>query len=124
MGRLSLRVAGAAAVAALAVVTAGCGSSASSVSSSATSTTTTTTPGTPASSAALKAFQDCMAQHGVKNFTPGAGRPPAANGAALTRGGIPAPPRAGCRAAAFHSCAACAPKRLCSNQDSKFEPWF
>jgi hypothetical protein len=73
MGRSPLRVAGAAAVAAVAIVAAGCGSSASPSASSVT--TTTTTPGTGASTATLKAFQDCMAQHGVKNFTPGAGRP-------------------------------------------------
>ncbi|MDP9284162.1 MAG: hypothetical protein M3P41_04295 [Actinomycetota bacterium] len=77
MDRRSLRYAGAASVAALAIVASGCGSGGSS---SASSTTTATNPATGASTAALKSFQDCMASHGVKNFTPGAGRPSGGGG--------------------------------------------
>jgi hypothetical protein len=76
MDRRSLRVGGAASIAALALVAAGCGTSSNPVSSSTTTTTTTTpAPGGGANSAAFQAFQSCLAQHGVKSFTPGAGRP-------------------------------------------------
>jgi hypothetical protein len=78
MARRSLQVTGAASVAALALVAAGCGSGGSSSASSTTTNAapaTTTTPGGGASAAGFQAFQTCLAQHGVKNFTPGAGRP-------------------------------------------------
>jgi hypothetical protein len=76
----SLRIAGAASVAAAALLAAGCGSSSSS------STSSTTTTGAGSNNASLQAFQQCLSQHGVKGFTPGAGRPPAGGlgGAGLT----------------------------------------
>ncbi|MFL5953218.1 MAG: hypothetical protein ACJ76I_03810 [Gaiellaceae bacterium] len=80
MVRRSFRVAGAASIAAVALVAAGCGSSSSS------STSSTTTTATGSNNASLQAFQQCLSQHGVKGFTPGAGRPPAgaSGGAGLT----------------------------------------
>jgi hypothetical protein len=76
MVKRSLCVTGALSVAALALVAAGCGSG-SSNSAPSTRTTTTTTPATGANSAASRAFQTCLTQHGVKGFTPGSGRPSA-----------------------------------------------
>jgi hypothetical protein len=79
MAKRSLQLTGAASVAVLALVVAGCGSGGSSSASSTTTgaaPATTTTPGGGASTATFQAFQTCLAQHGVKSSTPGAGRPP------------------------------------------------
>jgi hypothetical protein len=64
MGRNGLRVAGAAAVAAVAIVAAGCGSNGSPSASSAS--TTTTASGSGANTGDRTAFNQCLAQHGVK----------------------------------------------------------
>jgi hypothetical protein len=73
-------------VAALALVAAGCGSGGSNSAASTTTTAaTTTTPATGARSAASQAFQTCLAQHGVKGFTPGGGRPSAGSPPGGTR---------------------------------------
>jgi hypothetical protein len=98
MARRSLQVTGAASVAVLALVAAGCGSGGSSSASSTTgaATATTTTPGGNASTAGFQAFQTCLAQQGVKNFTPGAGRPPG--------GGTPGANRTPAQQQAFTAC--------------------
>jgi hypothetical protein len=88
MAKRSLQLTGAASVAVLALVAASCGSGGSSSASSTTTNAapaTTTTPGGATSAAGFQAFQTCIAQHGVKNFTPGAGRPPGGSAPSANR---------------------------------------
>jgi hypothetical protein len=105
MAKRSLQVTGAASVVVLALVAAGCGSSGSNSASSTTPATTapatTTTPGGSASTAGFQAFQTCLAQHGVKNFTPGAGRPP---GGGAPGAGTPGANRTPAQQQAFTVC--------------------
>ena len=99
MGRLTpLRAAGLAAVALLAVAAAGCGGGSKPKAGTTTPATTTAAGATGAPSqartAALRAFQTCLAQHGVKSQRLGffGGRPRGATGATGQRPpGAPGP---------------------------------